>query len=89
MYSSARGYWEANVVAPRLALDAAVAGGASASCTSRRSSSTASTSTGEVDERTPVRPNGVHYVDTKIASERVVLAAHAEGEIDVHDRPPG
>src|SRR5262249_53301374 len=44
---------------------------------------------GEVDERTPVRPNGVHYVDTKIASEQVVLEAHAEGEIPCAIVRPG
>ncbi len=34
-----------------------------------------------VDERHPVRPDGNPYVDTKIASEQVVLQAHAAGEI--------
>lgn len=34
-----------------------------------------------VDERHPVRPNGVPYVDTKVAGEQVVLQAHAEGEL--------
>jgi nucleoside-diphosphate-sugar epimerase len=88
-YSSPRGYWEANVVAPRLALDAAIAAG------SRRFVHLSSIVVhgfdfgGEVDERTPVRPNGVHYVDTKIASERVVLAAHAEGEIACTIARPG
>ncbi len=33
-----------------------------------------------VDERWPVRPTGVAYVDTKIAAEQVVLMAHASGE---------
>ncbi len=37
---------------------------------------------GEVTEAHPVRPNGNHYVDTKIASEQVVLQAHAAGEIE-------
>ena len=44
---------------------------------------------GEVDERTPVRPNGVHYVDTKIASEQVVLAAHADGQVPCTIVRPG
>ena len=88
-YSSPRGYWEANVVAPRRVLDAAVAGGA------RRFVHLSSIVVfgfdfdGEVDERTPVRPNGVHYVDTKIASEQTVLAAHAAGEIDCTIVRPG
>lgn len=34
-----------------------------------------------VDERYPLRPNGVPYVDTKIASEQAVLQAHAAGEV--------
>ncbi len=34
-----------------------------------------------VDERYPLRPNGVPYVDTKIASEQTVLQAHAAGEV--------
>ena len=89
MYSARKGYWEANVVAPRLALDAAIAGGA------RRFVHLSSIVVfgfvfeGEIDERTPVRPNGVHYVDTKIASEQVVLAAHAEGEIPCTIVRPG
>ena len=37
MYSSAQGYWESNVRAPRVVLDAAVAGGCSASCICRPS----------------------------------------------------
>jgi nucleoside-diphosphate-sugar epimerase len=88
-YSSPRGYWDANVVAVRRALDAAVKGGV------RRFAHLSSIVVfgfefeGEVDELTPVRPNGVHYVDTKIASERVVLAAHAEGEIDCTIVRPG
>lgn len=88
-YSSPRGYWEGNVLAPRLALDAAVAGGA------RRFLHLSSIAVfgfgfeGEVDERTPVRPNGVHYVDTKIASEQVVLAAHSEGEVPCTIVRPG
>jgi len=34
-----------------------------------------------VDESHPLRPNGNHYVDTKVASEQVVLQAHAAGEV--------
>jgi nucleoside-diphosphate-sugar epimerase len=89
MYSSARGYWEANVVAPRRVLDAAAAGGA------RRFVHLSSIVVfgfefeGEVDERAPVRPNGVHYVDTKIAAEQVVLAAHAGAELDCTIVRPG
>ena len=42
-----------------------------------------------VDERWPVRPTGVAYVDTKIASEQVALQAHAAGEVDVTIVRPG
>jgi nucleoside-diphosphate-sugar epimerase len=89
MYSSPRGFWEANVVAPRLVLDAAIAAGA------RRFVHLSSIVTfgfefdGEVDERTPVRPNGVPYVDTKVASEQVVLAAHGNAEIECAIVRPG
>jgi nucleoside-diphosphate-sugar epimerase len=81
MYSSPKGYWETNVRATRLALDAAVAGGAKRFLHLSSIVVHGFDFDGEVDERSPVRPNGVHYVDTKIASEQVVLAAHASGEI--------
>jgi nucleoside-diphosphate-sugar epimerase len=80
-YSDPRGYWEGNVVAPRLALDATIAAGAKRFVHLSSIVVHGFEFEGEVDERSPVRPNGVHYVDTKIASERVVLAAHAEGEV--------
>ncbi|MDJ0866954.1 MAG: NAD-dependent epimerase/dehydratase family protein [Myxococcota bacterium] len=35
-----------------------------------------------VDETYPLRPNGNHYVDSKVASEQVVLQAHAAAEIE-------
>jgi nucleoside-diphosphate-sugar epimerase len=42
-----------------------------------------------VDESYPCEPNGVPYVDTKIASEALVLRAHAAGEIDCTVIRPG
>jgi nucleoside-diphosphate-sugar epimerase len=42
-----------------------------------------------VDESVPVRPTGVPYTDTKIASEQVVLMAHARGEQEVTVVRPG
>lgn len=42
-----------------------------------------------VDERWPVRPDGHRYVDTKVASEQVVLAAHAAGEVAATVVRPG
>ena len=89
MYSSPEGYWEANVVAPRLVLDAAVAGGAQRFVHLSSIVTFGFDFDGVVDERTPVRPNGVHYVDTKIASEQVVLAAHADGELPCTIVRPG
>jgi nucleoside-diphosphate-sugar epimerase len=89
MYSSSAGYWESNVVAPRLALDAAAAGGAQRFVHLSSIVVFGFDFEGEVDERTPVRPNGVHYVDTKIASEQVVLAAHADGEVPCTIVRPG
>jgi nucleoside-diphosphate-sugar epimerase len=73
--------WQVNAAGTRHALDAAARGGA------RRFLHLSSIVVfgfdfeGTVDERTPVRPNGVPYVDTKIASEQAVLAAHAAGEV--------
>ena len=89
MYSSPEGFWEANVVAPRLVLDAAVAGGAQRFVHLSSIVTFGFDFDGVVDERTPVRPNGVHYVDTKIASEQVVLAAHADGELPCTIVRPG
>ena len=74
-------FWPINVVAVRHALDAAVRGGA------RRFVHTSSIVTfgndfpDGVAESYPVRPTGVPYADTKIASEQVVLAAHAAREL--------
>lgn len=42
-----------------------------------------------VTEDHPVRPDGNPYVDTKIASEHVVLQAHAAGEIEAVVVRPG
>lgn len=42
-----------------------------------------------VDETAPLQPEGHPYVDTKIASEHVVLAAHGAGEIDASIVRPG
>jgi nucleoside-diphosphate-sugar epimerase len=89
MYSSPEGYWQGNVLAPRLALDAAVAGGAQRFVHLSSIVVFGFDFEGEVDERTPVRPMGVHYVDTKIASEQTVLAAHADGEVPCTIVRPG
>jgi nucleoside-diphosphate-sugar epimerase len=89
MYSLPKGYWEANVVAPRLVLDAAAAGGVQRVVHLSSIVVFGFEFEGEVDEHTPVRPNGVHYVDTKIASEQVVLSAHTHGEVPCTIVRPG
>src|SRR3954447_179105 len=89
MYSSREGYWETNVAATRHAIDAAIAAGAKRFVHLSSIVVFGFDFDGEVDERAPVRPNGVHYVDTKIASEQTVLAAHAAGEIDCTIVRPG
>ena len=82
-------FWPINVVATRMALDAAVRGGA------RRFVHTSSIVTfgndfpDGVAESYPVRPTGAPYTDTKIASEQVVLAAHAAGELPCTIVRPG
>ena len=68
MYSSREGYWETNVAAARHVLDAAIAGGAKRFVHLSSIVVFGFDFDGEVDERSPV-----HYVDTKIASEQVVL----------------
>jgi 2-alkyl-3-oxoalkanoate reductase len=42
-----------------------------------------------VDESRPMRPNGDAYVDTKVASERLVVAAGTAGDIEVVVLRPG
>ena len=82
-------FWPINVAATRLALDAAARGGA------RRFVHTSSIVTfgnefpDGVAESYPVRPTGAPYTDTKIASEQVVLAAHAAGEVPCTIVRPG
>jgi len=42
-----------------------------------------------VDESRPMRPNGDAYVDTKVASERLVMAAGVAGDLEVVVLRPG
>lgn len=81
--------WRANALGTRHAVDAAVRAGA------RRFLHLSSVTVFSfefpdgVTERHPVRPNGVPYVDSKVASEQVVLAAHASGELPCTVMRPG
>jgi len=83
-------FWRVNVLGTRRVVEAAARGGA------RRlvhfSSVRAYGDSGfpdKVDESWPVHPDGHPYVDTKVASEQVVLQAHAEGALDVTVVRPG
>ena len=74
--------WEVNVLGTRRALDAAIRGGARRFLhfSSVRAYSDVDFPD-RVDETHPVRTDGHSYVDTKVASEQVVLQAHAAGEV--------
>jgi nucleoside-diphosphate-sugar epimerase len=74
--------WRLNVMGTRLALDGAVSAGVRrfVHLSSIRAFSDLHYPDG-ADERHPVRTDGSPYVDTKVASEQVVLQAHAAGEI--------
>jgi nucleoside-diphosphate-sugar epimerase len=76
--------WRVNVVGTRNVLDAAVAAGVSrfVHISSVRAFSDLGFPDG-VTEAHPVRPDGNPYVDTRVASEQVVLQAHAAREIAV------
>ena len=89
-FGSRGDFWRANVVATRRAIDAAVRAGAHrfVHFSSVRAFGDRGFPDG-VDESHPVRPDGNLYVDTKIASEQVVLQAHAAGEIECVVVRPG
>lgn len=75
--------WRTNVLGTRHVLDAAIAAGAKrfVHFSSVRAFGDSDFPDG-VDESYPVRADGNAYVDTKVASEQVVLQAHAAGEIE-------
>lgn len=81
--------WRANVLGTRHALDAAVRGGAQRLVHFSSVTTFGFDFPDGVDETYPVRPTGVPYPDTKIASEQVVLQAHAEGRLPVTVVRPG
>jgi nucleoside-diphosphate-sugar epimerase len=82
-------YWDVNVLGTRLAVDAAARGGAQRFVHFSTVLAFSPRFPDGVDERHPVRTNGMPYVDTKVASEQVVLAAHASGEVDCTIVRPG
>jgi nucleoside-diphosphate-sugar epimerase len=89
MEIDAEGFWRVNVVGTRNALDAAVRAGAQRFVQLSSIVAFGFDIPKDVDERYPVRPNGVPYVDTKVASEQVVLQAHGAGEIGCTIVRPG
>jgi nucleoside-diphosphate-sugar epimerase len=81
--------WNVNVLGTKLALDAAIAAEAKRFVQLSSVLAFSWNFPDGVDERHPVRPNGAPYVDTKVASEQVVLQAHAAGEMAVTVIRPG
>ena len=82
--------WRVNVLGTRRVVEAAAAAGVRrfVHLSSIRAFSDNDFPPG-VTEDHPVRPDGNPYVDTKIASEHVVLAAHAAGEVEAVVVRPG
>jgi len=81
--------WEVNVLGTQRVLRAAVAAGVKRFVHVSSIAAYGFDFPDGVDERDPVRVSGYSYVDTKVNSEAVVLAAHAAGEIDVTIIRPG
>ncbi|MFC1996106.1 NAD-dependent epimerase/dehydratase family protein [Chloroflexota bacterium] len=73
--------WRVNVLGTRRVLDAAIRAKAQRFVHLSSLASMRFILDDLADETAPVMPTGNPYVDTKIASEQVVLAAHAAGEI--------
>lgn len=82
-------FWSVNVRGTRNAVDAAARGGARRFVHFSSILAFSPDFPDGVDERHPVRMNGMPYVDTKVASEQVVLQAHAAGEVECTIVRPG
>lgn len=89
MGSDEAAFWRANCLATRHVLDAAAAAGVGRLVHLSSIVAFGFDYPDGVDERYPLRPNGVPYVDTKIASEQLVLQAHAAGEVPCTIVRPG
>jgi nucleoside-diphosphate-sugar epimerase len=89
MHLDQEAFWRVNVLGTRNALHAAVGAGASRFVHFSSIVAFGFDVPREVDETHPVRPNGVPYVDTKVASEQVVLQSHAARELDCTIVRPG
>lgn len=73
--------WRVNVLGTRRVLDAAIRAGAKRFVHVSSLAAMRLNVEDRADESAPIMPTGNPYVDTKIASEHVVLAAHAKGEM--------
>jgi nucleoside-diphosphate-sugar epimerase len=82
-------FWDVNVRGTRLALEAARDAGASRFIHLSSVVTFGFDFPDGVDERWPVKTVGVAYVDTKVASEQVVLQGHAAGEVTATVIRPG
>lgn len=81
--------WRANVLGTHHALEAAARAGAARFVHLSSVTVFGFAFPDQVDERHPVRPTGVPYPDTKIASEQVVLQGHLDGRAPVTVVRPG
>ncbi len=73
--------WRVNVLGTRRVLDAAIRAGVKRFVHISSQAAMRFIHEDSADEAAPVMPTGSPYVDTKIASEHAVLAAHASGAI--------
>lgn len=73
--------WRVNVLGTRRVLDAAIRAGVKRFVHISSLAAMRFNTDDQADESAPVLPTGNPYVDTKIASEHVVLAAYAKGEM--------
>jgi nucleoside-diphosphate-sugar epimerase len=89
MPSDVSAFWAVNVRGTRMAIEAARDAGAGRFVHLSSVVTYGLDFPDQVDERWPVRPTGIAYIDTKIAAEQVVLQAHAAGEASVTVIRPG
>jgi nucleoside-diphosphate-sugar epimerase len=81
--------WDVNVLGTRKVIECAVAAGASRFVQISSVAAFGFDYADGVTETEPLMPVGHPYIDTKIASEHVALAAHGAGECDVTIVRPG
>jgi nucleoside-diphosphate-sugar epimerase len=84
-----RAVWRVNALGTKHVLDAAARGGAARVVHLSSVTVFGFAFPDGVDESYPTEPNGVPYVDTKVASEALVLRAHAAGEVPCAIVRPG